>query len=99
MGHAISGIFGKLRTLELALSREKALRLDAESKAETAVDAWSIAKKVAKEAFERADAYEKMHLGMQRNHLVNYDSSDSSSSSSSDDEMDYVTASDITNGE
>jgi hypothetical protein len=88
----------KLRTLELSLSRERALRLDAESKAETAVDAWAIAKKVAKEAFERAGAFEKMHLGMQKGSVGGYLSSgyDSSSSSSSDDEIDYVTARDIT---
>ena len=49
-----SGLQGK-RSLEEALAKEKALRIAAETKAETAFASWQIAEKMARENFAAAN--------------------------------------------
>ena len=45
----------KTRSLEEALAKEKALRIAAETKAETAFASWQIAEKMARENFAAAE--------------------------------------------
>ena len=86
----------KLRTVELALNKEKARRAVAENKCEVAIEAWKIEKKIAHDAFYAANAAQK---GIATR---GYSSASSSSESSDDDSSEetdgsnFFTAQEIT---
>ena len=53
----------KTRSLEEALTKEKAMRIAAETKAETAFASWQIAEKMARENFAAAE-FARQRLGV-----------------------------------
>lgn len=86
----------KLRTIELALNKEKARRAVAENKCEVAIEAWKIEKKIAQDAFYAANAAQK---GIATRGYSSASSSSESSDNDSSEETEsssYFTTQEIT---